>query len=77
MIDIKAIRESIHPDCYGFAEIDAEALIALCDEIEGLRKDAARYKKLVAMEADLVEPITIWHYLRNPGDLDAAMEAKQ
>lgn len=46
------------------------------DEIERLRADAARYKKLVAMEADLVEPITIWHYLRNPDDLDAAMEAK-
>ena len=40
-----------------------------------LRKDAARYKKLVAMEEDLVEPVTIWHHLRNPDGLDAAIGA--
>lgn len=58
------------------ATANPATVIALCDEVERLRKDAARYKKLVAMEADLVEPITIWHYLRNPDDIDAAMESK-
>ena len=42
------------------------------DEISKLMTDAARYRKLAAMERELVEPITIWHYLRNPYDLENA-----
>lgn len=37
MIDIKAIRASIHPDCYWFTEMNTEDAIALCDEVDRLQ----------------------------------------
>ena len=71
-IDALMIESIASPDAVP-AYVKAVA-VQLERENADLRKDAARYKKLVAMEEDLVEPVTIWHYLRNPDDLDAAMK---
>ena len=60
------------------AEIEAmeRQVNILTDALVQANADAERYRKLVVMEADLVEPITIWHYLRNPDELDAAILAR-
>lgn len=96
MIDIKAIKAAAEAELSRFGSysnlgsaIKPGAVIALCDEVERLRKDAARYRWLRS-EHERFDPLChlTWKQSSNRRgsewvntanldiDIDAAMEAK-
>lgn len=65
MIDIKAIKQAaIDSDETGFASVltNNDTVIALCDEIERLRADSARYQWLREQNADEPGKLGVFRY---------------
>lgn len=83
MIDIKAIRAAAenHPSPWPMS-LQPATVLALCDEIESLRKDAARYRWMRSPITSHKDVTAMVNAVDSPCEeqmdaaIDAAMESK-